>query len=85
MIPSNWHLLSEAPELHAQVQLFLRAWQQDLPFIFQSSGSTGEPKSFQFTKAQMLTSANASIKALQLDKDTKALVCLPLTSVGGLL
>ena len=85
MTPSNWHLLSEAPELHAQVQQFLRAWQQDLPFIFQSSGSTGEPKSFQFTKAQLLTSANASIKALQLDQHTKALVCLPLTSVGGLL
>ena len=85
MIPSNWHLLSEAPELQAQVQNFLRAWQQDLPFIFQSSGSTGKPKSFQFTKDQLLTSANASIKALQLDKHTKALVCLPLTSVGGLL
>ena len=53
MIPSNWHLLSEAPELQAQVQNFLRAWQQDLPFIFQSSGSTGEPKSFQFTKDQL--------------------------------
>ena len=85
MIPSNWHLLSEAPELQAQVQNFLRAWQQDLPFIFQSSGSTGEPKSFQFTKDQLLTSAKASIKALQLDEHTKALVCLPLTSVGGLL
>ena len=85
MIPSNWHLLSEAPELQAQVQTFLRAWQQDLPFIFQSSGSTGKPKSFQFTKDQLLTSAKASIKALQLDKHTKALVCLPLTSVGGLL
>jgi O-succinylbenzoic acid--CoA ligase len=85
LIPSNWHLLSEAPELQAQVQNFLRAWQQDLPFIFQSSGSTGKPKSFQFTKDQLLTSAKASTKALQLDKHTKALVCLPLTSVGGLL
>ncbi len=85
MIPSNWHLLSETPELQAQVQNFLRAWQQDLPFIFQSSGSTGKPKSFQFTKDQLLTSAKASTKALQLDKHTKALVCLPLTSVGGLL
>ena len=85
MIPSNWHLLSETPELQAQVQNFLRAWQQDLPFIFQSSGSTSKPKSFQFTKDQLLTSAKASTKALQLDKHTKALVCLPLTSVGGLL
>ncbi len=85
MIPSNWHLLSETHELQAQVQNFLRAWQQDLPFIFQSSGSTGKPKSFQFTKDQLLTSAKASTKALQLDKHTKALVCLPLTSVGGLL
>jgi O-succinylbenzoic acid--CoA ligase len=85
LIPSNWHLLSETPELQAQVQNFLRAWQQDLPFIFQSSGSTGKPKSFQFTKDQLLTSAKASTKALQLDKHTKALVCLPLTSVGGLL
>jgi len=85
LIPSNWHLLSETPELQAQVQNFLRAWQQDLPFIFQSSGSTSKPKSFQFTKDQLLTSAKASTKALQLDKHTKALVCLPLTSVGGLL
>jgi O-succinylbenzoic acid--CoA ligase len=85
LIPSNWHLLSETHELQAQVQNFLRAWQQDLPFIFQSSGSTGKPKSFQFTKDQLLTSAKASTKALQLDKHTKALVCLPLTSVGGLL
>lgn len=85
MIPSNWHLLSEAPELQTQVQTFLHAWQQDLSFDFQSSGSTGAPKKIQFTKAQLITSATASIKALQLDQHTKALVCLPLTSVGGLL
>jgi O-succinylbenzoic acid--CoA ligase len=85
LIPSNWHLLSEAPELQTQVQTFLHAWQQDLSFDFQSSGSTGAPKKIQFTKAQLITSATASIKALQLDQHTKALVCLPLTSVGGLL
>ncbi|MFM8597308.1 MAG: AMP-binding protein [Flavobacteriales bacterium] len=85
MIPSNWHLLSNAPELQQQVQSFLLSWQQNLPFEFRSSGSTGQPQIFKFSKNQLLVSAQASVEALHLNAHTKALVCLPLSSVGGLM
>lgn len=85
MIPSNWHLVSDSPELRNQVEDFLRSWQKELPFEFKSSGSTGLPQTFRFEKKQILTSAKASIKALHLNEHTSALVCLPLTSVGGLM
>ena len=85
MIPSNWHLVSDSPELRKQVQEFLGAWHEDLPFEFKSSGSTGSPQIIRFSKKQLITSAAASINALGLNAQTKALVCLPLTSVGGLM
>lgn len=85
MIPSHWHFLSNAPVLHEQVEAFLTAWEQELTFEFNSSGSTGQPQQFYFSKNQLLTSAKTSINALHLNHQTKALVCLPLTSVGGLM
>jgi O-succinylbenzoic acid--CoA ligase len=71
--------------LQAQIDTFLAAWNQDKPFVFHSSGSTGIPKTHTFSKAQLCVSAQASIAALQLNSATKALVCLPLISVGGLM
>lgn len=85
MIPSNWHLVSDSSELRHQVEDFLHSWQKELPFEFKSSGSTGRPQTYRFDKNQLLISAKASVKALRLNQHTRALVCLPLTSVGGLM
>lgn len=85
MIPAKWHFCSDSSELQAQIATFLTAWRQDKPFVFQSSGSTGTPQTYTFSKAQLCVSARASIEALHLNSEKKALVCLPLTSVGGLM
>lgn len=85
MIPANWHFISDSSELHKQVQTFLRAWDELQPFEFKSSGSTGYPQNIFFSKKQVVASAKSSVQALGLNAHTKALVCLPLTSVGGLM
>jgi O-succinylbenzoic acid--CoA ligase len=78
-------LVSEAPELLQQVHAFIDAWDNECAFEFLSSGSTGIPQVYRFDKTQLLSSAKSSVKALNLNQQTSALVCLPLSSVGGLM
>ena len=55
------------------------------PFQIKSSGTTGEPQLHTFDKNQLIQSAQASIVALGIDSQIRALLCLPLSSVGGLM
>lgn len=54
-------------------------------FGIQTSGSTGAPKVITLSREQLEASAKATIKALQIQKNDKLLVCLNTESVGGLM
>ena len=81
----KWHFLSTDPSLKEAAVQFLHRWQNDLSFPIKSSGTTGKPELHYFEKAQLLHSAKASISAFDLNQQTNALLCLPVTSVGGLM
>lgn len=48
-----------------------------------TSGSTGAPKSIQISKEAMRKSAQLTIQFLQLKKEDKALLCLPVDYIAG--
>ncbi|MBD0403562.1 AMP-binding protein [Flammeovirga sp. EKP202] len=52
-------------------------------FTLQTSGSTGTPKSITVTRNQMISSASATIKILNLKSGDKALCCLNTDYIAG--
>ena len=80
---ANWKFAAPNPLLEKEAQYFLQQWNAQAAFEIQSSGTTGAPQIFRFSHAQMLHSAKASIDALGLNTQTKALLCLPTSSVGA--
>ena len=65
---------------------FLQAWQQgQQEFTFQTSGSTGPPRSVSFHRNQLEASAQLTIRALNLRPGQHALVCLDTRFVAGAL
>lgn len=71
--------------LSQNAQRFLEKWNANSTFQINSSGTTGLPQLHTFNKKQLAHSAQASIAALGLHKDMRALLCLPISSVGGLM
>ncbi len=66
------------------IQKFCHAWENDLPFVFNSSGSTGVPKEITFSKSQLIASAQNTIDALKLLAEKEHfLMCLHANFVGG--
>ena len=63
---------------------FLSDWFNDSPYItVQTSGSTGAPKKLTVRKEQMIQSAILTCSFLNLRKNDKALLCMPLQYIGG--
>ena len=54
-------------------------------FTLQTSGSTGQPKTILLTRAQMITSAHWTGQALGLEPGDRALVCLSVTYIAGMM
>lgn len=82
---AKWFFIDSDAELQAAAASFLKSWNTNAPFQIKSSGTTGQPQLQHFNKAQLSCSAQASIEALGLSEKTQALLCLPLSSVGGLM
>ncbi|MEM8895504.1 MAG: AMP-binding protein [Bacteroidota bacterium] len=62
----------------------IHSWQRDQQnFVFQTSGSTGVPKTISVPRWKMELSANRTIKALQLDENQTALLCMNPSFIGG--
>ena len=80
---TNWKFAAPNPLLEKEAQHFLQLWESQATYEIQSSGTTGTPQIFRFSHKQMLHSAKASIAALELNTQTKALLCLPTSSVGA--
>ncbi|MBO3700496.1 AMP-binding protein [Roseivirga sp. E12] len=65
-------------------QKFIKQWLSNQPsFSISTSGSTGQPKTIEITREQMISSALATIKTLELSEGTKALVCINTDFIGG--
>jgi O-succinylbenzoic acid--CoA ligase len=63
---------------------FLKEWLEGAnTFIQKTSGSTGTPKEIVITRAQMIASAKATEKALDLKKGATALICLDTRFIAG--
>jgi O-succinylbenzoic acid--CoA ligase len=77
----------QAPEgLKWVISELYRLSNRKIPVIsIHTSGSTGSPKEVQFTIEELVASADLSIEALGLTADSKLLLCLPVSGVGGLM
>ncbi|MEP2023374.1 MAG: AMP-binding protein [Reichenbachiella sp.] len=65
---------------------FITQWQHNHDtFQFQTSGSTGVPKSIDVSRSQIVASASATIEFLQLKKSDTALICLEPNFVASLM
>jgi O-succinylbenzoic acid--CoA ligase len=81
----QWKFTDPGLQLEQEVQQFIQKWQNNAFFEIKSSGTTGIPQLFQFSRAQLILSAQNSIDAFGLGAQTKALLCLPISSIGGLM
>lgn len=81
----KWRFVDKHPELVRLANDFLHRWELNAHFEIKSSGTTSAPKIFRFTKDQLIHSAQLSIAAFGLNQHSRALMCLPLDSVGGLM
>lgn len=65
--------------------LLIKWFNDESNFIVQSSGSTGVPKSIPLSKEEMRASAALTIITFGLNSLDKLLLCLPLTSIAGIM
>lgn len=62
----------------------IHSWLRDQQnFVFHTSGSTGVPKTITVPRWKMELSANRTIKALQLQENQTALLCMNPNFIGG--
>ncbi|GCC51364.1 acyl-CoA synthetase [Chryseotalea sanaruensis] len=65
---------------------FIHRWlNNQQTFILQTSGSTGTPKKIEVTREQLIASASATIKALELKEHDQVLICLSTQYIAGIM
>ena len=62
-----------------------RWFSKDPNFLVQTSGSTGKPKTISLRKEYMRNSARATLKFLNIEEGSPALLCLPIDKIGGIM
>jgi O-succinylbenzoic acid--CoA ligase len=73
-------------DFERRVLQFGRDWQSGCEtFTLHTSGSTGEPKPITITRDQMATSARLTVQALGLQPGDRALVCLGIDYIAGMM
>lgn len=79
-------LSAEQKQYETAILSFLKDWYAEIPTMtLHTSGSTGTPKSITVYKEQMMHSAMMTCEALQLYDGCKALLCLPVHYVAGVM
>lgn len=80
-------LATNLPPWENDIWQFISNWYNPIAtsITIHTSGSTGKPKPISHTKVAMLSSAEATCKALQLTKGNQALLCLPASKIGGMM
>jgi len=73
-------------DYRGQALQFCQKWLQgNTEFVVPTSGSTGQPKPIQLTRAQMAASAQMTLEALGLGPGDRALVCLHPGYIAGIM
>ncbi len=73
-------------DYRGQALRFCQQWLRgDTEFVVHTSGSTGQPKPIQLTRAQMAASAQMTLRALGLSPGDRALVCLHPGYIAGIM
>jgi O-succinylbenzoic acid--CoA ligase len=76
--------LTKNSELLAEVEDFIKNWNDDSEFIFtNTSGSTGHPKQIKIQKNKMIESATMTCDYLSIQSGEKAVLCLSPTTIAG--
>ena len=76
----------ELSDFERRVLQFGRDWRSGCEtFTLHTSGSTGEPKPIAITRDQMATSARLTVRALGLQPGNRALVCLGIDYIAGMM
>ena len=71
-------------EYFYKVLKFCNSWLNGLEQMdLHTSGSTGIPKTVQFKRSQLLASVQGTAKALNLDRNDRALICINTSYIGG--
>jgi O-succinylbenzoic acid--CoA ligase len=69
-----------------ELNRFKDNWFSEDPIIkVQTSGSTGDPKTISLSKEHMKSSALATLSYLKINPGSKALLCLPISKIGGIM
>lgn len=79
-----YSLVKEGDPFEREIGDFLLDWISESEYILQrTSGSTGSPKEIYLPKKAMVKSALLTGGFLDLGEGTRALLCLPLSSIAG--
>ena len=77
-------LINYSETVSKELHFFLKDWFSTSHFIeVQTSGSTGTPKIIFLKKEFVINSAKATGNFLKLEKNTSALLCLPVQYIAG--
>ncbi len=72
------------PRIQEEVEQFVREWNDGKPvFEVKTSGSTGNPKTIQLTREQLIASAKRTIDFFQLKPVNTALLGISPATIGG--
>lgn len=71
--------------INDQLEHIRAKWERGEPFSITTSGSTGQPKTIQLEKIYMVASARKTLEFLELKPGHKALLCLPLDKIAGVM
>lgn len=78
-----YSLSSEITDFEKSIQDFYFRWENQSHFSFKTSGSTGKPKMIQFSKEEIIESANRTNAFINTSPEDFALLCLPIEFIGG--
>ncbi|MDO5615672.1 MAG: AMP-binding protein [Cruoricaptor ignavus] len=80
----NINELNPKTDFDRNIISFIKNWLEPTKTAsVQTSGSTGTPKIFEIEKEKMRNSAKMTCDFLQLKKEDKALICLPIEYISG--
>ena len=83
---ADWQSDSAIRDYERRVLQFAQAWLSGQEtFTVHTSGSTGQPKAIPLTRAQMVTSANLTCRALSIEPGDRAFVCVSVEFIAGMM
>lgn len=80
----NKQLTQQIEDWEKNIYTFILEWLNDKSYILaHTSGSTGQPKEIRLPKNTLIESAKNTCVFFNLTKESKALLCIPTTFIGG--